>query len=125
MKKQPAQSLPLYELKITLRGSKPAVWRRVLVPGGINLNRLHDVLQIVMGWTDSHLHHFVDAPTRVLVRKRVVEAVAQHAVVELSVAHPMAPPSARNEVGREIHVLHAAGDRAQEDLLRRGDDGGR
>ena len=32
------------------------------MPGSINLNRLHDVLQIVMGWTDSHLHHFVDAP---------------------------------------------------------------
>src|SRR5258705_11985566 len=61
-KKQPAQDLPLYELKITLRGSKPAIWRRVQVPGSINLNRLHDVFQVVMGWTDSHLHHFVDAP---------------------------------------------------------------
>ena len=28
------------------------------MPGGIKLNRLHDVLQIVMGWTDSHLHQF-------------------------------------------------------------------
>ena len=62
MKKQPAQNLPLYELKITLRGSKPAIWRRVQVPGNINLTRLHDVFQVVMGWTDSHLHHFVDAP---------------------------------------------------------------
>jgi hypothetical protein len=62
IKKEPAQSLPLYELKITLRGSKPAIWRRVQVPGSINLNRLHDVFQIVMGWTDSHLHQFVDAP---------------------------------------------------------------
>src|ERR1700738_5075148 len=55
-------TLPLYELKITLRGSKPAIWRRVQVPGSINLNRLHDVFQVVMGWTDSHLHQFVDAP---------------------------------------------------------------
>src|SRR5258708_9163235 len=62
IKKQPAQTLPIYELKITLRGSKPAIWRRVQVPGSINLNRLHDVLQVVMGWTDSHLHQFVDAP---------------------------------------------------------------
>ena len=62
IKKQPAQNLPLYELKITLRGSKPAIWRRVQVPGSINLNRLHDVFQVVMGWTDSHLHQFVDAP---------------------------------------------------------------
>ena len=62
IKKQPAQNLPLYELKITLRGSKPAIWRCVQVPGSINLNRLHDVFQVVMGWTDSHLHQFVDAP---------------------------------------------------------------
>jgi hypothetical protein len=62
MKKQPAQNLPIYELKITLHGSKPAIWRRVQVPGSINLTRLHDVFQVVMGWTDSHLHHFVGAP---------------------------------------------------------------
>jgi hypothetical protein len=62
IKKQPAQNFALCELKITLCGSNPAIWRRVQVPGSINLNRLHDVFQIVMGWTDSHLHQFVDAP---------------------------------------------------------------
>ena len=61
-KRQPAQALPVYELKITLRGSNPAIWRRIQVPGRIQLSRLHDVFQVVMGWTDSHLHHFVDAP---------------------------------------------------------------
>jgi hypothetical protein len=61
IKKAPPETLPLYELKITLRGSKPAIWRRVQVPGSIKLNRLHDVFQVVMGWTDSHLHQFVDA----------------------------------------------------------------
>lgn len=58
VKKQLAKAFPVYELKITLCGSKPPIWRRVQVPGGIKLNRLHDVLQIVMGWTDSHLHQF-------------------------------------------------------------------
>ena len=57
-KKRLAQAFPIYELKITLCGSNPAIWRRVQVPGGIKLNRLHDVLQVVMGWTDSHLHQF-------------------------------------------------------------------
>ena len=55
IKKRLAQAFPIYELKITLCGSNPAIWRRVQVPGGIKLNRLHDVLQVVMGWTDSHL----------------------------------------------------------------------
>ena len=34
------------------------VWRRLLVPGGVRLPRLHGMFQAVMGWTDSHLHQF-------------------------------------------------------------------
>lgn len=49
---------PVYRLKVTLRNSKPPIWRRFLVPASITLKRLHDSLQIVMGWTDSHLHQF-------------------------------------------------------------------
>lgn len=49
---------PVFRLKVTLRGSRPPIWRRFLVPGGITLKRLHDCLQAVMGWTDSHLHQF-------------------------------------------------------------------
>ena len=30
------------------------------MPGSIKLSRLHDVIQIAMGWTNSHLHQFVD-----------------------------------------------------------------
>ena len=58
IKKRLAQRFPIYELKITLSGSNPAIWRRVQVPGDIKLNHLHDVLQVAMGWTDSHLHQF-------------------------------------------------------------------
>src|SRR6516225_6820862 len=50
-------------------------------------------------------------PARMRIGKRVVQAVAQHAVVKLSVAHAIAPAGARNEIRRKIHVLHAAGDR--------------
>jgi hypothetical protein len=47
-----------YQLKITLRDTKPPIWRRVLVPGNLNLERLHRVIQDAMGWYDSHLHSF-------------------------------------------------------------------
>ena len=49
---------PIYRLKVTLVGSRPPIWRRFLVPADITLKRLHDSLQAVMGWTDSHLHQF-------------------------------------------------------------------
>ena len=49
----------IYQLKVTLNGSKPPIWRRLLVPGNINLGSFHIVLQIVMGWTNSHLHQFI------------------------------------------------------------------
>ncbi len=49
----------VYQLKITLLGTRPPIWRRIQVASDVTLERLHDILQIVMGWTDSHLHEFV------------------------------------------------------------------
>jgi hypothetical protein len=46
-------------LKIALRDSKPPIWRRVEVPETITLPKLHQVIQIVMGWQDYHLHQFI------------------------------------------------------------------
>jgi hypothetical protein len=50
---------PTYRLKIVLLGSKPMIWRRLQVPGNSTLGWLHVVVQVSMGWTNSHLHHFV------------------------------------------------------------------
>ena len=47
-----------YLLKIQLLDIEPVIWRRFAVPASITLDRLHDIIQIVMGWTDSHLHEF-------------------------------------------------------------------
>jgi Plasmid pRiA4b ORF-3-like protein len=45
-------------LQISLIDSEPLVWRRLLVPATIRLDKLHRVFQDAMGWTDSHLHMF-------------------------------------------------------------------
>jgi len=49
----------VYQIKVTLIDSKPPIWRRILVPDSIMLSQLHIILQIVMGWTNSHLHQFI------------------------------------------------------------------
>ena len=48
----------IFQLKITLLGIEPPIWRRIHVPSAIPLCCLHNVFQAVMGWTDSHLHQF-------------------------------------------------------------------
>ena len=54
----------IYQLKISLVGAKPAIWRRVQVPDNFTLANLHAVIQLAMGWTDYHFHEFlIDAYT--------------------------------------------------------------
>jgi len=48
-----------YQLSVTLEDTKPPIWRRVVVRGDMKLGLLHAVLQIAMGWTNSHLHMFL------------------------------------------------------------------
>ena len=48
----------IYQIKITLLGTEPPIWRRLLVPSDLTLAKLHDVLQVAMGWDDSHMHEF-------------------------------------------------------------------
>ena len=55
MAKQPTQ---IYQIKVTLDDTHPPIWRRILVPGNTTLLKLHDILQIVMGWEDYHLHMY-------------------------------------------------------------------
>jgi len=40
-------------LKITLNDVDPPVLRRIEIPFAIRLDRLHEVLQAAMGWTNS------------------------------------------------------------------------
>jgi hypothetical protein len=48
----------VYQLQVTLDRSKPPIWRRILVPGNFTLYNLHEILQLVMGWENYHLHMF-------------------------------------------------------------------
>jgi len=48
----------VFQLRVTLMGTTPSIWRRLLVPQDVTLPQLHSILQVAMGWTNSHLHQF-------------------------------------------------------------------
>lgn len=50
--------MKILQLKITLKGVKPPVWRRVLVRDDITFYKLHRIIQHAMGWFESHLYEF-------------------------------------------------------------------
>ena len=49
----------IYQIKVTLRHSKPPIWRRLLVSSETTLIQLHRIIQEAMGWEDYHLHQFI------------------------------------------------------------------
>lgn len=57
--KVPSEQEAVYQLKVSLDGISPSIWRRILVRGDITLFKLHKILQVVMGWQGYHLHQFV------------------------------------------------------------------
>lgn len=58
----------LYQIKVTLCGIRPPIWRRIEVCSDISLAELHFVIQDEMGWQNCHLHEFECRGTRYGVR---------------------------------------------------------
>lgn len=58
MTAKPRNPTLVYRLRVELLEIKPLIWRRLLVPAEVKLPKLHQCLQLAMGWTNSHLHQF-------------------------------------------------------------------
>ena len=54
-----ATDTPIFQIKVTLEGSKPPIWRRLLVRSDITLGDLHHIIQAAFGWEGYHLHQFL------------------------------------------------------------------
>jgi len=62
-KKTPKKSVEpkedgIYQIKVELLGTRPPIWRRLLVPADVSLAKLNLILQAAMGWMHCHLHEF-------------------------------------------------------------------
>jgi hypothetical protein len=58
----------IYQVQIALKGFKPKIWRRLLVQSDLLLTDFHKIIQISMGWTNSHSHQFIKNRTIYTVR---------------------------------------------------------
>ncbi len=54
--KRPAEEI--YQLKVTLKGARPPIWRRLLVGSDTSLSELNDFVIAAMGWMGYHMHAF-------------------------------------------------------------------
>ena len=48
----------VFQIHVELLDTEPKVWRRLLVPPQFTLRRLHQAIQIAMGWSNEHMHEF-------------------------------------------------------------------
>jgi hypothetical protein len=51
-------SANIFQLKISIEGIRPPIWRRVLIPDYATFRDLHNVIQDAMDWDGFHLHQF-------------------------------------------------------------------
>jgi hypothetical protein len=58
----------IYQIQIALRGFKPKIWRRILIPSDLLLSDFHKIIQTTMGWTNLHLHQFIKNRTFYMVK---------------------------------------------------------
>lgn len=55
----PKSHTGIHVLRISLDELEPEIWRRVAIPSHFSLRKVHEVIQVVMPWTNSHLHEFI------------------------------------------------------------------
>lgn len=48
----------IFQLKLTLKGCTPPIWRRILVPENITFELLHLIIQSMCNWSNNYLYQF-------------------------------------------------------------------
>ena len=99
------------QLVITLVGSEPPIWRRVIVSESMKFADLHRVIQFSMGWCNSHLHQFEVADKRLSEFEEDIETGAtdsrQVGIRDLGL----------NRTGQVFSYLYDFGDSWQHEIL--------
>lgn len=93
----------IYCFKIVLQGSKPTIWRRIETKD-VTLEKLHELIQTAMGWTNSHLHQFEIAGSRYIDPRFMLDNLDDFGAIEYSsmwVSDLIAKHGAKLRIGYE------------------------
>jgi len=50
------QTVPAYDLRISIQGTEPEIWRQLLLPETVTVPQFHKAIQRAFGWEDRHLY---------------------------------------------------------------------
>ncbi|MFJ7911342.1 plasmid pRiA4b ORF-3 family protein [Kitasatospora sp. NPDC096204] len=98
----------VHTIKVTLSGSRPPIWRRLQVPSGTDLRRLHDLVQAAFGWEDYHMWAFETGRERYGVTDRDL-GIRSAATMRLDQIAPC--------VGARFGYTYDFGDNWEHDIL--------
>ncbi len=48
----------ILKLRIKIPDIEPEIWREILIENDITFKKLHEIIQLSFGWTNSHLYNF-------------------------------------------------------------------
>lgn len=68
----------IYQLKISIKGAKPPIWRRVFVDQESSFEELHNIIQNIFNWRDYHLYAFEGKRAIYVNREEVEENMYSH-----------------------------------------------
>jgi hypothetical protein len=52
----PVATVPAFDLRISIDGTEPEIWRRLILPETITIPQFHEAIQCAFGWQDRHLY---------------------------------------------------------------------
>ena len=67
-----------YQLKITIKGSKPPIWRRILVPERITFETLHHMIQASFCWSGQYPYQFEFRSEKIRAASDQIEHTGQY-----------------------------------------------
>ena len=117
----PSKVRTVHQLKVTLLGTDPPVWRRIMVPSDWDLDDLHEALQRTMGWENYHAYGFQIGQRKWCMPRETSGIDSMH--VGLFVPHPNAYTDtvrlnrAAPKKGDSFVYVYDLGDHWEHDIL--------